>query len=626
MNLSLIPQPKSIRIGRGGMNLPDAGNIYIDDGIFRDAAEDVCSFLPDYRIVTIPSTTNVVSFAKNRDLRFGGYCFKINSNGIVLEAGSAEGAFCGVQTLRQIVSQSGGKRLPVLTIKDWPDFEVRGLYYDVSRGRIPKTGRLIELINTLSHYKVNQFQLYIEHTFLFHGHPEIGKNTSPLTSEDILEMDELCRERYIELVPSFASFGHLQGVLRLPRYRHLAEDFGVGKYLSPDADKLPDWQKRCAWSLSPANPETYVFLDSLFEEFLPLFSSDKFNVCCDETFDLGLGQSHGLCRKKGKGRLYLDHILKLRDLATKYGKKIMLWGDIIRKYPELMKKIPEDVTFLDWGYDHNHPFNRVKDCRKSGLKFYVSPGTGSWNSLFPRLPESMANIHGFATAGKRNGATGLLNTDWGDGGHYNFMELSWPGYLFGAEQAWNVKSDTTTFLSRFCGEFLRSSSVDLVKALVELGDTAQLQVRKNRSIWQEIFFAMPEDPLFDGRTRECWVSRNGKIFSGKVRMNAVFCRKTISRLLRIRQVLKRHAKLKSEDSMKVLPYWIFAVDAMIHSARKLSVFGAGGRNTENYRLVLRDELKVLMKRFKCLWFARNRVSEINITISKYRTVIRSLEQ
>jgi hypothetical protein len=620
MRFSLIPQPQSVRFGRGAIRIPRVGTVFIADGCFHDAAQEACCFLGDYVVTTVSSVRSKVSFLRRAALPREGYVLDVGRDGIVLEAGSAEGAFWGVQTLRQVVAQANGKRLPALVVKDWPDFSVRGLYCDVSRGRVPKMEMLMKMAERLSRYKVNQLQLYIEHTFLFHGHPEIGRGVSPLTSEDILELDEFCRDRHIELVPSLASFGHMQGILRLQRYRHLAEDWGVGKYVSPEAGRLPEWQRRTAWSLSPANPATYVFLDSLFGEFLPLFSSGKFNVCCDETWDLGLGQSYELCRKKGKGRVYLDHILKLRELAAKYGKKIMFWGDIIRKYPELLKKIPGDVTLLDWGYDHNHPFSRVKDFRKAGLPFYVCPGTGSWNSLFPRLHEAAANIHGFAVAGKKNKADGLLNTDWGDGGHYNFMELSWPGYLFGAEQAWNVGADRKTFVRRFCSEFLCSLSRKLAAAIVELGDISQLQVRKNRNIWQEIFFAVPDDAVFSKDSHKGWISNNGRISTAGVRLDAALGRRTLARLEKIRKVLTARYR----DPMGILPYWIFAVDTMIHSARKLTVLGHAGRDTASGRRILREQLKVLLRRFKSLWLARNRASEISITLGRYQKVIDAL--
>ena len=69
----------------------------------------------------------------------------------------------------------------------------------------------------------------------------------------------------------------------------MAEDWGVGKYVAPDEDLKQAITIR-GWTLSPANKKIYDFLDSLYAQFLPLFSSKRFNVCCDETWDLGLGR------------------------------------------------------------------------------------------------------------------------------------------------------------------------------------------------------------------------------------------------------------------------------------------------------------------------------------------------
>lgn len=60
----------------------------------------------------------------------------------------------------------------------------------------------------------------------------------------------------------------------------------------------------------------------------------------------------------------------------------------------------------------------------------------------------MVNIAGFAVAGRKYGASGLLNTDWGGDGHHNCMEYSWPGYLFGAEQSWNTSANAENFTAR----------------------------------------------------------------------------------------------------------------------------------------------------------------------------------
>ena len=63
----------------------------------------------------------------------------------------------------------------------------------------------------------------MEHTFLFAGFSEVWRDDTPLTPEDILELDAYCRKRHMELIPSIACFGHLYKVLRTRTYRHLCE-------------------------------------------------------------------------------------------------------------------------------------------------------------------------------------------------------------------------------------------------------------------------------------------------------------------------------------------------------------------------------------------------------------------
>ncbi|OGV75379.1 MAG: hypothetical protein A2340_05075, partial [Lentisphaerae bacterium RIFOXYB12_FULL_60_10] len=469
MTLALIPQPKKMVLTRGVFRLPPAGTIGIPGHEFEAVADRARTLFPGHvPVIRLPGLHDSLGIRLATGLKPGGYRLRIGPRGATLEADRPVSAWYGLQTLAQIAGQSVAGTLPCIRIDDWPDFEDRGVCYDVCRGRIPTLTELLRMVDRLAACKINHLQLYVEHTFLFRGHPDIGRGVSPLTPEDILTLDRYCRERHVELVPMLASFGHLATVLKHPRYRALAET-------------------NARWSLSPANPRTYAFLDSLFSEFLPLFSSRRFNVCCDEVGDLGDGQSAALCRRKGKGEVYLGHIIALSRLARKYGKRILFWGDIIRHYPDLIRKIPKDVTVLDWAYASNHKFQTIADFQKAGLPFFACPGTSSWVSLFPRLPEAMANIAGFAAAGKQYGARGLLNTDWGDGGHYNFMEYSWHGYLFGAEQAWNTRADRTDFTRRFVRLFLGSKRPALAKALTRLGDISHLGISGlYQSVWQHL--------------------------------------------------------------------------------------------------------------------------------------------
>ena len=623
MKLALIPQPHKLVLDKGSFRIPASGAIAISDSSLYPVAEQAKAIFRRYTVgAGVRQAPDPVRIVLRKGLRPGGYRLAITDAAVRLEAQSPAAAFHGLQTLIQIATQSPAGRLPRLHIDDWPDFQDRGVYYDVCRGRVPKLARLMEQVAVLSHFKINQYQLYMEHTFRFRGHPDIGKGASPLSAEDILVLDAWCRESNVNLVPSLASFGHLATVLKHPQYRHLAEDWGVGKYTHPESK---GWGAR-GWSLSPANPKIYSFLDSLYSEFLPVFSDKRFNVCCDETWDLGWGQTHELCKKLGKGRVYLNHIVKLNRLSRKYGKKIMFWGDIIRHYPDLIKDIPKDALVLDWGYGFNHPFDRIRDFRRAGLDFYACPGTSAWVSLFPRLYEAMANIHGFAAAARKNKGLGVLNTDWGDGGHYNFMEYSWHGYLFGAEQSWNVDADRKTFTARFAKLFFGADDPALVRAIETLGEVTHLNVGGYyQSVWQHLLFALPGQDIFAPARKDAWFCRDGRIRRGKIALDAKLGRNTLARLATVRKAFLDVARKPGTDPHRVLPYWTFAVDTIAHAAKNLTVLGAGGKDTAAARKALKRDLTSLMRQFEKLWMARNRPSEIRVTLQRYRKAIQALK-
>ena len=77
---------------------------------------------------------------------------------------------------------------------------------------------LKKLVDKMAFYKQNQFQLYIEHIYLFRDLTEVFRDDTPLTAEEILELDKYCYERGIELVPSLATFGHLCKLLKTKSY------------------------------------------------------------------------------------------------------------------------------------------------------------------------------------------------------------------------------------------------------------------------------------------------------------------------------------------------------------------------------------------------------------------------
>ena len=85
-------------------------------------------------------------------------------------------------------------RSPSGAVRDHPDLPVRGVMLDISRDKVPTMDSLQALIDRLASLKVNQVQLYSEHTFAYRDHPEVHAAASPLDAEEIRQLDAFCRD------------------------------------------------------------------------------------------------------------------------------------------------------------------------------------------------------------------------------------------------------------------------------------------------------------------------------------------------------------------------------------------------------------------------------------------------
>ena len=315
-------------------------------------------------------------------------------------------------------------------------FAVRSYMLDISRDKVPSMGTLKQLVEILEKFNYNQFQLYTEHTFAYSKHEAVWKDASPMTAQEIRELDLFCAMHGIDLVPNQNSFGHLERWLVKPEYNHLAE-------LPHGGAPLP-WGgfKKDPTTLCPTDPASLEFLAGLYDELLPNFESRLFNIGCDETFDLlGEGRSAAAVKEKGEGRVYLEFLLKVAELVRKRGKRPMFWGDVILHHPELVPELPKDLIALDWGYEGNHPFmDEAAKFAAAGLDFYVCPGTSSWNSLAGRVENMRENMIAAERAGHLHGAKGFMVTDWGDGGHWQPLAASLPGLILGGNLAYSGAS------------------------------------------------------------------------------------------------------------------------------------------------------------------------------------------
>ncbi len=532
------------------------------------------------------------------------YQLRVRSKGIEIAAPSSDGIRHGLQTLCQLSSRSG--RIPALDIIDQPDFRDRGVMLDVSRGKVPTLATLEALVDLCSRLRLNVLMLYVEHTFDFRRHPEIGRDASPLKAETLLALDAYAVDRGVELIPCLQSLGHMEQLLSIDRYAHLAE-----------SDRH--------WSVSPSHPGTYTLLAELYDEFLPLFGSSRFNANCDEPFDLGRGRSALRTPNRTPGRLFADHLQKLEGLAGQHDKRLMVWADFALQHPDELSRISRDVVLLDWWYDAIFDADRIRKLRRKGFEVWVCPGTSSWNCLFPRTQNSEDNISRWADAGRRHGAAGLLNTDWGDFGHYNALGVSLHSYAWGAQQSWSGGIDPNRFDRAFSAHVFGEKGARLGRLYRKLGAIHDAGFRvANGSPLQYLYFDQLGRSFFLQHSERRVLERSAKKLSGVL--------KEIENC-GIRDAGVDFAGLARQEIAWAADATGFAIDKSLAALdyndwrEHSKSLGATARRRLARRLdELADEQTEQLGRLERLWLARSEISEFAKVHKRVRLSIAGLRE
>ena len=434
----LLPQPLQITRGPGSFapGRRVRADVDVPDERVRRAVDGwIAERSPDRGVLNTAIVR--VGMAANGLMHGDAYQLIIAPDEINISGGSAAGCFYGIQTLRQLAGS--GDTLPCCRIEDRPDFALRGLLHDVTRGKVPTLPTLLHMVDRLAALKINQLQLYIEHAFVFSFDPDICAPEEGLTPDDIRTLDRYCHERFIELVPSVANLGHMGRVLSMPRYRRLAEIEATTEW--PDMS----WPQRMrGFTLDADNPEAQRLVANMLGEVLDAFSAPTVNVCGDEPWDLGAGKNKARCEREGKAELYLGHLRRVQEVCAARDRRVQFWSDVLRNYPDRPGAFLPGATLLHWGYDDRADYAGTAGLVARRMPVVVCPGVSGWKRTLNAVNLAERNISTFARAGMRDGAVGLLNTDWGDHGHFNLLAGSWHGMALGACCAWRADHPTGT--------------------------------------------------------------------------------------------------------------------------------------------------------------------------------------
>ncbi len=565
----------------------------------------------DILIGTLENTRISNEFAKAKleipsDLNAEGYALIVTANKIVVGGATYAGTFYGLQTLKQMVRGIGATAyVQGARIVDYPTMRYRAFSDDISRGVVPTLEYVKRQIRTFAMFKMNMHSLYMEHTFASETHPLFAPENGSFTSAELREIVAYGRNYHVEIVPQQQTFGHLHKVLKYEKYNRLAE--------VPYGDVL-----------TPQEADSYKFVADLYREIDGIFPSKFFHIGADETFELGEGRSREEAKEKGVGKVYFNHINRVREVLKPYDRQLMMWGDIALNHPELIGEIPKDMIVMNWAYGARETYApRIEPFQKAGLQQFVCPSVWNFNHIFPNNEFAAVNIRNFVRDGQAAGVIGVMNTNWDDDGETLF-EMTWYGVGLGAAAGWeSAPLDVEKFDRKFDWAFFRAEGDDFAKSIRALGAASKTlgieNVTQNDLFWQNPFTAAS----FQKHAREKFENaRNLRLSVEAVEESLI---KNQSRVRRNREMIPalRFAAQRLDHHGRRLilleqfsqTYWNAYLNMSDKArVRKLSWYSGA---IYNYLREMAEETGELKRKYLALYLAENRPSHLESVSARY---------
>jgi hexosaminidase len=383
VDVALIPQPASLSMGFGSFTLP--ANVVIVTSNNEEVKKIAAMFSKQIAVAAsvkieqgnmAPANSIFFSLSADNNLPKEGYNLKVTNNGVTLSAKEPAGIFYGVQTLlqllpKQIESKDAQRSsvewsIPVVTIEDSPRFGWRGLMLDVSRHFFTKE-QVKQYIDDMVKYKFNVLHWHLTDdqgwrieikslpkltsvgawrvdktgTFNTFSKPEPNESKTYggfYTQEDIKEVVQYAKERYVSVLPEIDVPGH--SLAAVAAYPELS--CTPGKYEVNSGEPFMDWSHGhppialVDNTLCPANEKVYEFMDKVFTEVAQLFPFEYIHMGGDETARNYWQKSDAikaLMKKenlKNQDEVQSYFVKRMGKIIASKGKKMIGWDEILQ--------------------------------------------------------------------------------------------------------------------------------------------------------------------------------------------------------------------------------------------------------------------------------------------------------
>ena len=290
------------------------------------------------------------------------------------------------------------------------NFDAFGVMIDVSRNAVMSMDGLRRFLPLLKKMGYNCVFLYAEDTYEVDGEPYFGYLRGRYSKAEMKELDALCAELGIELIPCVQTLAHLNAIFRWGIVERDCEDI-----LLVDDDR------------------TYELIDRMLASLHECFRSRKIHVGMDEAHMLGRGKHLDLHGYEDTNTLMKRHLERVCEIAKKYDYELMVWSDMFfrswnegRYYigkaempKEVVEALPSSVIPVHWDYYHTekHRYTDMLENHKQlSDKTWFAGGAWSWRGMIPHNRFTLEAMLPAMDACVESGVRNVFFTMWGDDG------------------------------------------------------------------------------------------------------------------------------------------------------------------------------------------------------------------
>ena len=412
------------------------------------------------------------------------YRLTLGPRSLKVAANAPPGLFYGVQTLIQLIRARDGRLwLPEGEIVDWPDVELRVIYWDDAH-HLERLEVLKRAVQEAAFFKINGFAIKLEGHFQYKSSPAIIEPYA-LARSDLQELTDFALRFHVQLIPYLDAPAHVAFILKHAQYAPLRA-FPSSNY-----------------EFCVTNPETYKFLFGMYDDLLEATKGSKYFVLStDEPYYVGLAEN-SQCDEVTRvhtlgsiGRLLAEFITKAANYLHDRGRTVLFWGE----YP--LK--PEDISALPSHLVNGEVYGPEFDSayRKHGIRQLVYTSTQGEEPLFPHyyiLPSTrrlqaksvsngrvtdMFNLISFTLARQDGDLMGAFVAGWADAGLH--PETFWLGYATGPATAWHPASASPAeLMNSFYDLFYGAGTQNMGRLCQLMSEQAQ--------IWDDSWEASPSN-------------------------------------------------------------------------------------------------------------------------------------